>query len=153
MGAHRGVRVIYHRRGMSRPLALLVAFALLVPAPAAGLAQTGGGAFGPLPPAQPAETPEPEEAPADNAAVDQDISRSTLFLVAIGVLLAFVGLGWAITRDARRNLNEVDRAAVDGYRAGDPIRKQDRAKARERARQKTRAQRQARKKTRRAGRR
>jgi hypothetical protein len=135
---------------MSRLLALLVAFALLVPAPAA-LAQSGGGAFGPLPPAQPAETPEPEEQ-ENTASPDEDVSRSTMFLVAVGVLFAFFALGWGITRDARRNLTEADRAAVEGIKTGEPIRKQDRAKARERARQKTRAQRQARKKTRRAGR-
>jgi hypothetical protein len=141
---------------MSRPLALLVAFVLLVPAPAALAQSGGGGAFGPLPPAQPAETPQPEEQDDSNAATaDEDVSRSTLFLVGIGVLLAFIGLGWAITRDARRNLTEADRAAVEGVRTRKPMSKQERAKARERdrrARQKTRAQRQARKKTRRAGR-
>ncbi len=143
--------MIYHRRAMLRLLALLAALALIAPVPAALAQGGGGGAFSPLPPAQPAETPPPEE-PEDFGAADEDVSRSTLFLVAIGVVLAFVALGWAITRDARRNLNEVDRAAVEGVRVGDPIRKQDRAKARERARQKTRAQRQARKKTRRANR-
>ena len=143
--------MIYHRGAMSRPLAVLVALALLVPAPAAALAQSGGGAFGPLPPAQPAETPTPE-GPEDINAGD-DVSRQTMFLVAVAVIFAFVALGWVITRDARRNLTDDDRAAVEGLRTGEPMRKQDRAKARERARQKTRAQRQARKKTRRAGRR
>lgn len=140
--------MIYHRRAMHRLLALLVAMLLLAPVPAA-LAQTGGGAFGPLPPAQPAETPtpDPEDVPG---APDEDVSRETLFLVALGVVLAFVGLGWAITRDARRNLNETDRAAVEGQRVpGSAPRKQDRARMKQKAREKTRAQKQARKKTRR----
>lgn len=133
---------------MLRPLALLIALALLVPAPAA-LAQ-GGGAFGPLPPATPAETPTPE--PQD-AAFGEDVSRETMFLVGLGVILAFVGLGWAITRDARRSLTEEDRAAVEGARLpGAAPRKQDRAKMKQKARQKTRQQRQARRKTRRTGR-
>jgi hypothetical protein len=134
---------------MTRLLALLVTLALLSPAPAA-LAQ-GGGAFGPLPPATPAETPTPE--PQDDGGFGEDVSRETLFLVALGVILTFVVLGWAITRDARRNLNESDRASVEGTRLpGAAPRKQDRAKIKQKARQKTRQQRQARKKTRRAGR-
>lgn len=135
---------------MARLLALLVTLALLAPAPAASLAQ-GGGAFGPLPPAQPAQTPEPE-GPGDINAGD-DVSRQTMFLVALAVVAFFGILGWVITRDARRNLTEADRAIVEGERAaGAAPRKQDLAKMRERQRAKTRAQRQARKKTRRANR-
>ena len=139
---------------MPRLPALLVLLALLLPAPASALAQSGGGAFGPIPPAQPAETPTPEPSDAGTAG---DVSRQTLFLLALGVVVVFVGIGWWITRDARHSLTEADRAAVEGTRAGGPAgrgapRKQDMAKMKERQRAKTRAQRQARKKTRRAGR-
>jgi hypothetical protein len=134
---------------MPRLPALLVMLALLVPAPAAALAQ-GGGPFGPLPPPQPVTTPSPE--PQD-AGTSGDVSRQTLFLLGLGVILTFVGIGWAITRDARRSLTEDDRAVVDNMRAaGTAPRKQDMAKMKERQRAKTRAQRQARKKTRRANR-
>lgn len=140
--------MIYLLARMTRLLALLAALVLLVPAPAA-LAQ-GGGAFGPLPQAPPAQTPVPE-GPGDVSS--EDVSRSTLFLIAAGVLLSFVGLGYWITRDARRNLSDDDRAAVEGSREpGTAPRKQDIAKAKQRAREKTRRQRQARKKTRRANR-
>ncbi len=132
---------------MSRLPALLVTLALLVPAPAAAVAQTGGGgAFGPIPPAQPAETPTPD--PGD-AGTTGDVSRQTLALLGLGVILVFVGIGYAITRDARRSLTESDRAAVEGTRdPGTAPRKQDLAKMKERQRAKTRAQRQARKKAR-----
>ena len=132
---------------MTRLPALLVVLALLLPAPATALAQ-GGGAFGPIPPAQPAETPPPEP---EDAGTTGDVSRQTLFLLGLGVILVFVGIGYAITRDARRSLTEADRAAVDGTREkGTAPRKQDMAKMKERQREKTRAQRQARKKARRA---
>jgi hypothetical protein len=134
---------------MARLPALLVMLALLVPAPAAALAQ-GGGAFGPLPPAQPAETPTPDP---EDAASTGEVSRQTLILIGGGVIAIFFAIGWAITRDARRSLTEEDRAALEGQRAsGSAPRKQDLAKIKERQRAKTRAQRQARKKTRRAGR-
>ena len=134
---------------MPRLLALIVALALLVPAPAAPA--QGGGPFGPLPPAQPAETPPPEP---EDAGTTGDVSRQTLVLLGLGVILTFFVIGWAITRDARRSLTESDRAVVDrmGDTAATP-RKQDMAKIKERQRAKTRAQRQARKKMRRAGRR
>jgi hypothetical protein len=136
---------------MRRLLALLVLLAIAVPAPVA-FAQSGGGAFGPLPQAQPAETPTPE--PNDTNGGFTDISRESLFIIAAGVILAFVVLGLMITRDARRKLTEEDRAALDGTRAaGTAPRKQDLAKIKARQRAKDRAQRQARKKTRRAGRR
>ena len=143
---------------MVRLVALLVMLALLAPGPAVashegsggaagGAAGGGGGAFGPLPPATPAETPTPE--PQD-LNPDDDVSRETMFLVAAAVILLFGGLGWAITRDARRSLTESDRAELEGTRVpGAAPRKQDLAKIKQKARQKTRAQKRARKKTRR----
>ena len=148
---------------MARLCALLVMIVLAVPSlavashdggAAGGGGVGGGGAFSPLPPAQPAETPSPEP---EDAGTTGDVSRQTLALLGLGVILTFFLIGWAITRDARRSLTESDRAAVDGSRGGgrgqSPPRKQDMAKIKERQREKTRAQRQARKKTRRAGRR
>jgi hypothetical protein len=131
---------------MRRLISLLVLLAVMVPVPAA-LAQSSGGAFGPLPQAQPTETPVPSD---DGNSSFQDVSRETLFIVAAGVILAFVLLGTIITRDARGKLTDEDRAAVEGTRVpGSAPRKQDLAKIKQRQRAKARASRQARKKTRR----
>jgi hypothetical protein len=142
--------LVYHRRAMRLTFAaLLVLVALAISAPAAPAQSGSGGAFGPLPQAQPAETATP--APVKNT-TGGDVKRQTLFLIAAGVVVVFAGLGVMITRDARRNLTDEDRARLEGVRTGPPLRKQDMAKMKQRQRAKTRAQRQARKKTRRAGR-
>jgi hypothetical protein len=80
--------------------------ALLILALAAPAAQAQGSPFQPLPPAAPTPTPPPE--PVDGAD-DGDISRGTLFLIGGGVVAAFVGIGWWITRDARRSLPRDER--------------------------------------------
>jgi len=128
---------------------LLILLALLTAAPVATAQTGGGGAFGPLPQAQP-EPPPPPEAPG--AADDGDVSRETLYLIAAAVLLAFILLGAAITRDARGRLTEDDRAIVEGRPASNPMRKQESAKLKQRQREKTRRQKKARKKTRGANR-
>ncbi len=92
-------------------------------------------------------TPTPTAVPATN---DQDsVSRGLLFGIAGAVLVVFVGLGWFITRDARRNLTPADRAAVergDGSGVGpDEGERRVPARAKARARKRRRAQRQARK--------
>ena len=127
---------------MRRAAALLTLLALLVPVPvAAGQSDP----FGPLPQPPPAPAP---PAPEDDDDGTGDVGRETLFLVGAGVLLAFFAIGWAITRDARRNLTEDDRATVEGTKHPDDVRRQ-RQRSKERARAKTKAQRQARKKHRR----
>ena len=133
---------------MSR-LAVLLALVLALAAAAApaALAQGGDSPFGPLPPAQPQETPPPE--PVDAAGDDGDVSRTTLFLIALGVIAVFVGIGWAITRDARRALPADDRREVErGAQPAEAGRRHDR-RVKQKARSKQKAARAARKTTRR----
>lgn len=130
---------------------LLVLLLLIASAPVAAAQSGGGGAFGPLPQAPPPPTPTPE-APGGIGGSDGDVSRETLFLIAGAVLLAFVLLGVAITRDARSSLTEEDRAVVEGRPASNPMRKQEMAKMKQRQREKTRRQKKARKKHRGANR-
>ena len=126
---------------MRRCLAL-TALVLLLAAPAA-LGQSGSSPFGPLPQAAPAPTATPTP-----ASTSQDpISRTTLLLIAAGVAAVFVGLGIAVTRDARKNLTEHDREALEREPgAGRPTAKQ-RDAAKVKARQKAKAARAARKRT------
>ena len=131
---------------MPRRLAALLALTLVLSAAAApaALAQ-GENPFGPLPPAQPRETPPP--APVERPG-DEDVSRETLFLIAFGVIAAFFGIGWAITRDARRALPADDRREVDRVAQQEGGRKHDR-RAKQKARSKQKAARAARRTTRR----
>ena len=124
---------------MTRAAVLLTVILALVCAPAAFAQSGGGGAFGPLPPPAPVETPTPE--PPDQPD-DGKVSRSTLLLVGLGVIVVFGGLGIAITRDARRSLTEDDRAALE--RDPDSIAHKKSRQAKARARQKAKAQRKAR---------
>jgi hypothetical protein len=123
------------------PCLLLCTLALLVVvAPGSAPAQTSP--FGPLPQAAPTETPTPE--PDGNASVfGQDVGRTTLFAIAGGFVILFIGIGWWISRDARRTLPERHRPVERKPLTAAERRKRERTKAR--ARQKTRAQRQARK--------
>jgi len=119
---------------------VLAALALL--ACAAPAAAQDGNAFDGLPPAQQA-TPEPTAAPNDTS---QDVvGRNTLYIIAGTLLVAFVGIGWWIARDARRALPEHERQRLDHPNDPDarPHRHERQAKAKARA--KSRAQRQARK--------
>ena len=90
---------------MRRLLALVVVFT--VAAPAAAIAQTGGGGdpFGPLPPPQqaPPDQPEPERIEADEG--DDDALGGTAFWLIIGTTGAiFLVVGFLITRDMRRTV-------------------------------------------------
>src|SRR4051812_12786547 len=123
---------------MRRPLAFVLLIAALA-LPAAARAQSGP--FSPLPPAQQA-TPVPTAAPTTTAD-QQDVSRGLLLGIAGAVAVIFVGIGWYITRDARRHLSADDRRALErgpteqDRRRGEEQRRKARAKAK--------AQRQARK--------
>jgi hypothetical protein len=122
---------------------IVIALLLALLAPAAASAQ--GGAFGPLPPSTPAETPTPE--PADNNSLTSDFGgRETLLLIGGLLLVAFIGIGVFISRDARRALPE--RHRPDGRRLRDegPHKHKQQAKARNRARSK--AQKEARRRNR-----
>lgn len=132
---------------MRRLLPLLVVLALLAPA-AAALGQSGGGAFGPLPPAV---SPSPTPSPVPKSTANQgNVSRPMLLGIAGAVAILFVGIGMYIARDARRNLTEEDRRALDrSERPKTESERKQAQRARSRSRAKTRAQKQARKKQRR----
>ena len=148
---------------MRRLLVLVLVFT--VAAPAAAIAQTGGGGnpFGPLPPPQqaPPEQSEPERIEADDG--DDDALGGTAFWLIIGTTGAiFLVVGFLITRDMRRTvgsgrkkkrrLRGTGRPAADAANAlsGDgrhhPGSHKARAKAQQRA--KTKAARRQRRKTR-----
>ena len=130
---------------MSRLVVLLVALTLLLPGPAA-LAQ-GGGAFDPLPPAQP--TPAPTVVASDDPD-DDDVGRTTLYVIGGLLVLAFAGLALWITRDARRAVPaDQPRAAGPDPELLDERRHKMAQEAKVRARKKARAQRAARKRNRR----
>jgi hypothetical protein len=120
---------------------LVVALVLALLAPAAASAQ--GGAFGPIPPAEPAATPTPDQS---NDSLTSDLGgRTTLFVIMGGLLIAFIGIGVFISRDARRALPR-GRRPDHRLREEGPHRHKRQAKAR--ARQRAKAQRVARRKNR-----
>jgi hypothetical protein len=121
--------------------ALLVALVCALLAPAAAFAQ--GDAFGPLPQAAPTETPTPDES---NDSLTSDLGgRTTLFVIMGGLLIAFIGIGVFISRDARRALPK-DHRPDHRLREEGPHAHKRQAKAR--ARQRAKAQRVARRKNR-----
>jgi hypothetical protein len=125
---------------MRRIASLLLCLAALA-APASALAQSSP--FGPLPQSGPAATPTPED--SGTSVLGQDVGRSTLYLIGGGFLIAFVAIGWFISRDARRTLPQGAESEALKERRADPRERHRRQREKERARKKTRAQRQARK--------
>jgi hypothetical protein len=125
-----------------RALVLALVLALLIPS--AALAQ--GGAFGPLP----QTAPEPTAAPTadkSNDSLTSDLGgRTTLWVIAGGLLIAFVAIGVFISRDARRALPKDHRPDSHRLREQGPHKHKRQAKARARAR--TKAQRDARRRNR-----
>ena len=125
---------------MRRIACLLLCLALFAPA-APALAQSSP--FGPLPqPAEPTPAPTPDNT---TNVLGQDVGRTTLFLIAGALLVAFVVIGWSISRDARTTLHEDPRSAEAERLRHDPHERHRRQREKERARKKTRAQKQARK--------
>lgn len=129
-----------------RRLALLLVLVTTLAAPAAALAQSSP--FGPIPQAV---TPTPSPAPPPDTANGQSsVSRGLLYAIAGVVAILFLGIGIYISRDARRNLTEEDRRALE--RSEQPKTPEERrrsAQVKKKTRAKTRAQKQARKKSRR----
>ncbi len=93
---------------MPRLAALLAALLLTVvlAASPAALAQQDTP-FGPVP------TPEPTVEPAPGT---DDVSRTTLYLIALGVLVGVIAIGYAISRDARKALPPEEREALERER-------------------------------------
>lgn len=60
--------------------------------------------FGPVPTVEPA--------PGEDG-----VGRGTLYLIGLAALLGVAGIGYAISRDARRSLSAEDRTALEGERA------------------------------------
>lgn len=122
---------------MARIAALLAVLALLVPAPVA-LAQTDP--FGPI-----QATPTPDD--NSTSVLGQDVGRSTLYLIAGGLFVAFVVIGVWISRDARRSI--VREHPEESSHAVDP---KERGRARERAKAQARAKARRQRAARKAGR-
>ena len=116
--------------------------ALVLLAPAGALAQDGNPFDGSLPPAQPTPAPTPE---TTDTFADDDIGRTTLWIIGGGVAIALLAFGFWISRDARSNLPRDEREERRGP-DGKPlhVHKHER-QAKAKARAKGRAQRQARK--------
>jgi hypothetical protein len=113
-------------------LATVLVLALALLAPSAALAQTGGQSpFSPLPPAQPTPAPTPPE-PDDP--FGEDVGRTTLYVIAAALLIAFIGVGVFISRDARKALPRSGRSDRMRLREQGPHRHQRQAKAKARAR-------------------
>jgi hypothetical protein len=132
---------------MRHRLAILTC-ALVLLAPAGALAQDGNPFDGSLPPVQPTQTAAPT--PVDSSAQD-DVGRTTLYIIGGVLLLFFVAIGAWISRDARANLTEEDRARLAGVHQRDEGPHKHEREAKAKARAKGRAQRQARKAHRKKG--
>ena len=124
-----------------RLASLAVTLALLAYA-APALAQDGNPFDGQLPPPQP--TPAPTVEPVEDP--NEGFGRETLWIIGGALLVAFVGIGVWISRDARRSLPPRERDDRRGPRNGEPARPhRHERQAKAKARAKGRAQRQARK--------
>src|SRR4051812_18099438 len=126
---------------MRRIASLLLCVVTLASAPSAALAQQSP--FGPLPQPAPTATPTPENTGTN--VLGQDVGRSTLFAIAGGFVLLFIGIGWWISRDARRALPKGPASESALARRADPHERHRRQREKERAREKARAPRHARK--------
>jgi hypothetical protein len=125
---------------MRHRLAILTCLLVLL-APAAALAQDGNPFDGSLPPAQ--QTPAPTQEPDSTA--DDDIGRTTLWIIGGGVAIALLLVGIWISRDARSNLSQEERDHLRGVHQRDEGPHKHEREAKAKARAKGRAQRQARK--------
>ena len=126
---------------MARLIVLLACALLLAPASAA-LAQSSP--FGPLPPPNPTAPPVPEDV---QDAAQEDVGRRTLYIIGAAVLVAIAGVGYAISRDARRQIPEGRREEVSGTRP-DPVKAKEHSRAKAKARAKARDARRQRKRNR-----
>jgi hypothetical protein len=126
---------------------VILAVVALLALPAAALAQNqGDNPFGPLAPA-PTPNPQPIVVPQDsNDSGSGDSERTTLFVIAGGLLITFIVIGRFIFRDARKHLPAESRARDTALRDEGPHRHAKHTKAR--ARSKGKAQKAARRRNR-----
>jgi hypothetical protein len=138
---------------MVRRVVSLTLLLALLAMPSAALAQTPtptatpppSGDFGPLPQAAPTAAPTVEQQKS-NDSLSQDLGGNTTLFIIVGVLLiAFIGIGVFISRDARRSLPE-------GHRPGSRLREEGphkhKREAKQKARQRGKAQKAARRRNR-----
>ena len=125
-----------------RRLAVIV-LVLALAAPATALAQNGSGsdAFGPLPTA-----PTPTPTVQTSTSSSDDTSRTTLYVIASGLLVTFLVIGRVIFSDARRHLPGEAREGGPALREAGPHKHAKHAK--QRARAKGKAQKAARRRNR-----
>jgi hypothetical protein len=115
-------------------LLLLLALLLALAAPSA---QAQNTPFGPVPTATPKAT--------TSSGAGDDTGRSTLYVIAGGVFLFVVAIGYAISRDARRSLTAEDREALEREEAGRPASEREVKPRSVKQRKRQKAARQARK--------
>jgi hypothetical protein len=113
---------------------IVIALFLALLAPAAAFAQGGSGAFGPLPPSAPVATPTPAPDSSSDSLTSDLGGRETLWIIGGALLVAFVGIGVFISKDARRALPERHRPDSGRLREEGPHKHKQQAKARARAR-------------------
>ena len=132
---------------LRRLLSLALVVALMAPASAVGQQnQPQQDPFPPLPQPQPTAVPPPEEEDGF-LGLDSEIGGgATLYIIAGALLIAFVGIGMFISRDARRSLPADHRPDARRLREQGPHKHKKQAKSKARARGK--AQRSARRKNR-----
>jgi hypothetical protein len=121
-----------------RTLVIALMLALLAPAGAAAQSNQNqqtpqSGPFGPLPQSAPEPAPTPTPAEDSNSSY-QLTSRNTMYLIAGALLVAFIGIGVYISRDARRSLPSAHRPDSRRLREEGPHQHKRQAKARARAR-------------------
>lgn len=118
---------------LRRTAVIVLLLALLAPAAAVAQTQQPTDPFTPLPPAQPTPAPTPE--PEDEGFLESELSgTTTLYVIAGGLLIAFIAIGMFISRDARRSLPKAHRPHGGRLREEGPHKHKREAKSRARAR-------------------
>jgi hypothetical protein len=133
---------------LRRSLSLALVVVLLAPASALGQQNQNPqqDPFPPLPQPQPTAVPPPEDDDGFLGLNNEIGGGATLYIIAGALLVAFVGIGMFISRDARRSLPAAHRPDAHRSREEGPHKHKRQAKAKARAR--GRAQRSARRKNR-----